>query len=328
MPPVLTLICPNLPAQLQALRARNDALSSWPSLGRLLERGSARAGECTHGTHLEQWQFQLLAAVGLDANQPAYASAPVSWLADGGSRREGVCLHADPVHLVAGMDHVQLTSTVALSVEESQAMFQRVAQLSTADAEFSISAQGNWYLWGRRELHVETRSPQRAAQSRLDDAMPTGPDGRVLRALMSEVQMTLHDHPVNRARERRQLLSANAIWLWGQGMATDIVRRSLPAICADYPYARGLACLHEAAWQPLAANGVELLRGLQQDTVVIVSSADLHELEHQWIAPLMNERKNYNVECNLLLPGWSIRMPRSGWLGSLQRRRSFEEFLN
>jgi hypothetical protein len=225
------------------------------------------------------------------------------------------------------MDHVQLIGDVALSREESQAVYPCVAALNTMDCEFTVSAQGNWYWWTRRALRVQTVSPLRAAESRLDQAMPEGEDGRALRALMSEVQMALHDHPVNRARERRQLLSANAVWLWGQGAVVEEAPRALPRIRADHAYARGLARLHGSPWEPLCANGVELSRGLQQDTVAVVSFADLNELEHRWIAPLVHECHG-NIDCRLLLPGWNIRAPRNAWINWLQRRRPFEGFLH
>jgi len=328
MPPVLTLICPTLPAQLKGLHARGESLSSWPALQRWLERGTAHAVGGTLDNPLEPWQFQLLTALDLDPRDAAYASAPLSWMGEGGGYREGVCLHADPVHLVAGMDHVQLAGVVALSLEESQAMFLRLAALNSAEAEFCMSEHGKWYVWIQRALQVETHSLMHAASSRLDDAMPSGRDGRVLRALMSEVQMSLHDDPLNVLRERRQLLSANAVWLWGQGAVAAEMPRHLPLICADEVYARGLARLHRSQWQPLCANGVELIRGLQQDTVAVASSAELHDFEHRWIAPLMSERQNNNVDCRLILPGWSIRPPGNSWFGWLQRHRPFEEFLN
>lgn len=327
MPHVLTLICPELPAHLKQLHATGESLASWPFLQRWLERGSLRASQYPSNTHLEPWQFLLLGALDLDANATAYASAPVTWLGEGGAHREGLCLHADPVHMVAGMDHVQLASTVRLSAEESAALCAHLLQLNTADLEFASTTQGNWYLWSKRMLRVSTHSPQHAANSRLDDSMPTGSDGRVLRALMSEVQMALHDHAINRVRERRRELAANALWLWGQGEITNVPPRALPEIRADQPYARGLAQLHRSEWQFLTTNGVELTRGLQQDTVAVVSSDTLHELEHRWIGPLMNERNN-NIECKLLLPGWTVSAPGNALLRWLQRRRSFEELLH
>jgi hypothetical protein len=327
MPPVLTLICPTLFAELNGIHARGEALSPWPGLQRWLERGTARAIDRTTDTRLESWQFQLLDTLGLNSNHEAYASAPVSWLGEGCAYRNGTCFHAQPVHLVAGMNHVQLVDQVALSCEESQAVYPCVAALNTSDSEFTMSAQGRWYWWTQHALCVETVSPLHAAESRLDEAMPSGQDGRALRALMSEVQMALHDHPVNRARERRERLPANAVWLWGQGSMVEEAPRILPRIRADDVYARGLARLHGSPWEPLCANGVELSRGLQQDTIAVVGFADLNELEHRWIAPLMNERHD-NTVCKLLLPGWNIRAPRNSWTSRLQRRRAFEGFLH
>ena len=49
------------------------------------------------------------------------------------------------------------------------------------------------------------------------DFMPAGRDGARIRSLMNEIQMLLHEHPVNRRRERARLLPVNGWWLWGFG---------------------------------------------------------------------------------------------------------------
>ena len=48
----------------------------------------------------------------------------------------------------------------------------------------------------------------------------TGRDGARIRSLMNEIQMLLHEHPVNQRRERARLLPVNGWWLWGFGDAS------------------------------------------------------------------------------------------------------------
>jgi len=52
------------------------------------------------------------------------------------------------------------------------------------------------------------------------DFMPAGRDGARIRSLMNEIQMLLHEHPVNQGRERARLLPVNGWWLWGFGDAS------------------------------------------------------------------------------------------------------------
>jgi hypothetical protein len=52
------------------------------------------------------------------------------------------------------------------------------------------------------------------------DFMPAGRDGSRIRSLMNEIQMLLHEHPVNQRRERVGQLPVNGWWLWGFGEAT------------------------------------------------------------------------------------------------------------
>ena len=49
------------------------------------------------------------------------------------------------------------------------------------------------------------------------DHMPKGIGAESIIKLMSDSQIFLKEHPVNKERARRGLLPANSIWLWGQG---------------------------------------------------------------------------------------------------------------
>ena len=47
--------------------------------------------------------------------------------------------------------------------------------------------------------------------------MPKGEGAETIIKLMSDSQIFLKDHPVNKERRSRGLSPANSIWLWGQG---------------------------------------------------------------------------------------------------------------
>ncbi len=65
---------------------------------------------------------------------------------------------------------------------------------------------------------------------------------------MTELQMLLHEHPVNTQRQLRGLPALNAIWVHGEGMLSDLSPAVVAAACGDDVYLRGLYRLHD---QPL-----------------------------------------------------------------------------
>ena len=52
-------------------------------------------------------------------------------------------------------------------------------------------------MHSERALDVRTVTPETAAAIPLEQAMPQGRDAPALRRLMTELQMLLHEHPVN-----------------------------------------------------------------------------------------------------------------------------------
>jgi hypothetical protein len=58
------------------------------------------------------------------------------------------------------------------------------------------------------------------------DYLPAGADAPRLRRLMSEIEMWLFEHAVNRTRLAHAVPAVNGLWLWGGGPALT----SLPAV--------------------------------------------------------------------------------------------------
>ena len=53
------------------------------------------------------------------------------------------------------------------------------------------------------------------------------PEGRRWRALLSEAQVVLHNHPLNAQRVAAGLAPVNSLWFWGAGALPDHVRTPL-----------------------------------------------------------------------------------------------------
>jgi hypothetical protein len=127
---------------------------------------------------------------------------------------------ATPVHLVAGLTslHLDRRSILRLSADdlaELARQFQRVFH----DSGFVLEPldSGDFLLFGPRMPVAQTLEPARAMGNSIADAQPVGAGDPALRRLGAEIEMWLHEHPVNNARARRGEAPVTGLWLWGGG---------------------------------------------------------------------------------------------------------------
>lgn len=288
----LTVVVPGIGAQLA--QAAQTQLIRWPQLARLAGRGSIRQewDRRNPNAALRSWQRGLLAALGLPAAQ--FPSAAVSATGNSGALAQGFWLHAEPVHFVAGLDRLSflpLKGDACVSDAERSAL-EPVLVEHLAASGFSLhSHAGDWLIRSDRVRAVQTVCPEAAAANELERVMPHGPDGAEVRRLMTELQMLLHDHPVNEARARRGLPAINAVWLWGSGVvasAAPAAVQTLPTAFGEASYLRGLYQLHGRSVRSLPRECGELLTNLAQveRAIAVVNVADVDSLEERWVAPL------------------------------------------
>ncbi len=70
---------------------------------------------------------------------------------------------------------------------------------------------GAWLLHFARSVDCSTQPPDAVVGHNVHDFMPAGRDGARIRSLMNEIQMLLHEHPVNLRRERARQLPVNGV---------------------------------------------------------------------------------------------------------------------
>ena len=132
-------------------------------------------------------------------------------------RTQNVAWMATPMHLIAGMTsvHVDRRSILRLDAADQMTLaadFQRVFH----DSGFHLQAleAGDFLMLGPEMPRAETREPARA----LGGSMGQQADSSIaLRRLGAEIEMWLHDHPINDTRRRRGELPVTSLWLWGAG---------------------------------------------------------------------------------------------------------------
>lgn len=184
---------------------------------------------------------------GLSA-KPDYPIAPIAALADGLDVGCAYWLRADPVHLLLQRDSFSLSEPVPLCVEYAHAQ-QIIASLnqhfSVDGMTFELGCSGAWYVHLDKQPDVATSLPAVALDRNIYQFMPAGVDASTWLSYMNEVQMLLHEHPVNHARESMHQPAINSVWFSGGGL----MPQAQPSQSADHlllansPFYHGLAKL-------------------------------------------------------------------------------------
>jgi len=228
-----------------------------------------------------------------------------SLLGDGMAPGEAAWLRADPVHLRIDRDSLVLADSTLFAVtrEEAGALSAHLNAHFAPELEFLPVHPRRWYARMRHaELPICT-PPSQARGRTVSAHLPAGANAMRWHALMNEVQMALHDHPVNEAREMRAELPVNSIWFWGGGMLEQPSVRPFDLVLADDPLARGLALASGASAAPLPADAALLLSPSTDSGRVLVLldalsapaaygdaqawSEQAARLESRWFAPLL-----------------------------------------
>jgi hypothetical protein len=329
-------LLPRLPALETLLaRARRQPLASdW----RAWLAGRVRAGQATPAdTVARAWAG---AGAGADVGAElagrelaGTAAARHHWL-------------ATPVHFFAGIDRIQLhpAGLLQLTAAEQRTLAAGFSQAFAGSPwELSVIGQRELLLAGA-PLYATGLDPAGFAGDDPSAGLPSGADAAALKRLGSEIELWLHQQPLNLAREQRGELTVSALWLWGgPGASTAAATAPAAAEPARGPtpvpamrllghdtYAEALWRLRGAAAEPLpdsfaAAAGL-LDRG---DSVVLYPmrhdgsiAAALSQFEQRWLAGGVAALRRRRVRALWLLAGahaWRLRWTD---LGRWWRRRS------
>lgn len=241
-----------------------DCALSHPLLA--LERESALS-KLLAVAHIRRLEMPLEALVaeqfGLSA-KPDYPLAGIAASADGLQVGRAYWLRADPVHLLLQRDSFSLSEPVPLQVERAQADI-IIADLnrhfSAEGMQFMLGHSGAWYLRLDSAPQIETTLPAVALDRNIYQFMPAGHEASKWLAYMNEIQMLLHDHVVNHARESARLPAVNSVWFSAGGEMP--IRSSLPSphyhVVANSPLYQGLADLSGATSFSIGLSWTQLL---------------------------------------------------------------------
>lgn len=173
-------------------------------------------------TGIRSYPEQLCSIMGVDLNP--VPEAELSLLAYGIKSEGYHWMHADPVHMIADVDHVVLYDSHSLNLDsdESNALLSDLNHHFEQDEiEFVVADANHWFVKSKKVFDVTTVCLNNAVMQNINQLMPYGKDSVFFKKLLNESQMLLHLNPVNEKRENNGLLTANSLWFWGEGVLTD-----------------------------------------------------------------------------------------------------------
>lgn len=191
------------------LAVEHAALTGVSALARLVRYAEVPVAEAVG------FDVALLVAAGRSRDTPI---APLAALGAGLEPGNAFVLRADPVTLIAGRDDVMLAGRVDdLTVTDAALMVATLNQhFATDGLTFHAPRPDAWFV-----TTAATAPSVTTALSEVNGPiyahLPRGDHAKVWRRWLSEIQMLLHEHPANAAREAAGFAPVTGVWLSGGG---------------------------------------------------------------------------------------------------------------
>jgi len=216
-----------------------------PALERLLGLGQAELGP--GGTA----EAALLGLFGLPPETSLGALRHIG--EDGSEAGGGHTLCADPVGLRFARDHLLLTDAGELEVgaDEAAALVQGLNESFGDAGRFEMGSPARWYLHAQAPPRARFAPLAEVVGRPVAHFMPTGEAAAEWHRLINEIQVWMHNHPVNQAREEAGQPTINSLWPWGAGAPPSAARAPAAVVAGEGPLLAGLCRAAGAALRPL-----------------------------------------------------------------------------
>ena len=280
-----------------------------------------------------------------DGQQDSLPLASLTYLSDTGEQSPAYLLRADPVHLRADQSSLRLFDSHGFSMTQEEAD-ELVAAFNDFYAErgwrLTAPRPQRWYLSLPADPGITTTPIGNVAGQVVDPCLPRGAAAAEWHALLNEIQMLFHAHPVNSARELRGEPAINSLWFWGGGVLPATVQTHADRVVTDHPLGMGLAQQAGIARADVPVDVDELLAQTDDGLSLLVNDMldgparygdigtwvdALQQLEQYWFAPLLAAVKDGEVAaleiypCNGSRYMINKRQQRRFW----KRSRPFED---
>jgi len=216
----------------------------YPALERAWSRGRKRCIETPTSNHL---RFELF---GIETE----GTLPVAALTHVNDRRERpqngyYWLRADPVTMWADMARVFMTQYGFADLDPYE---RNEIELCVRDVllEEGIHLHADhperWCIALRQPIEFGFTPLDEAMGMDVADALPDHPEARHWRRILNEIQVALHNCPVNARRRAMGKREINSVWFWGGGFIPDASEHYLlDTVYSENAVSRGLAIIND-----------------------------------------------------------------------------------
>lgn len=227
----------------------------------------------------EMAQLQRHFTLQPDPGPNAWPMAALARQFDSGDAAGAQWLRADFAHVRPDINGVRLMAcgSLGLRADEAETLLQALQPLFDSDIALLAGTPQRWYLKLPAGLPVPAFStPEQALGDDLLAHLPDGPDARRWRSLLNEVQIVLHQHPLNAARAAAGQMTLNSLWFWGAGILPAQVQSHAGVIETDAVELQALAA---------AADGHA---DASHRLVDVRDARDLPRLEREHLLPALD----------------------------------------
>lgn len=202
------------------------ARSRFPA-GALPAQVAAALGRAEHGLAEAGESAQLRRHFTIEP--ASWSAAALSRHADAGDADGSLWLRADPANVVPDMQGARLMAsaeTLRLEQADVDALVPELRSLFVGFGyQLDAPTPSRWYLRLPEATPLPVFvEPEVVLGDDLFEHLPDGDNGRQWRALLTEAQVVLHQHPWNEHRVADGKRAVNSLWFWGAGTLPASVR--------------------------------------------------------------------------------------------------------
>lgn len=200
-----------------------------------------------------------------------------------GDAGSAVWLSADPAWVQAEMNGARLLACgqLGLSMDEATALAAPLRPvLGDAGMALEVTTPDRWQLRLADGSPLPPfAAPEQALGEDLFQHLPQGAEGRRWRVLINELQVLLHQHPLNAERRAKGLPPVNSLWLWGGGTLPTAVTTRVAGVIGDDPLLLALAA---QGGVPATPRSMVAVADAAAGILVDLQDLPVAEIEQAW----------------------------------------------
>lgn len=153
-------------------------------------------------------------------------------------------IRSDPVYARAGLGELTLIHSreLAITAKEANTIVASINDhFSNESWRIESPNPYRWYIQCVDAPGIRTTPLSQVTGPVTEEYLPVGEQAAYWRAVLNEIQMLLHSHPVNLQRETDESLPINSVWMWGEGRQSHVDKNRWDMLCSDNHIGRAIA---------------------------------------------------------------------------------------